>query len=42
MIFFVEPFALVYFAFLYYNETDITKTQGFVVAIAKKKRKYIN
>ena len=34
----VEP--LVYFAFLFFNETIITKTQGLVVAIAK--RKYIN
>ena len=34
----VEP--LVYFAFLFFNETVITKTQGLVVAIAK--RKYIN
>ena len=30
----VEP--LVYFAFLFFNETVITKTQGLVVAIAKK------
>ena len=36
--FFVEP--LVYFAFLFVNETVITKTQGLVVAIAK--REYIN
>ena len=36
--FVVEPF--VYFAFLFFNETIITKTQGLVVAIAK--RKYIN
>ena len=36
--FFVEP--LVYFAFLFFNETVITKTQGLVVAIAK--REYIN
>jgi hypothetical protein len=34
----VEP--LVYFAFLFFNETVITKTQGLVAAIAK--RKYIN
>ena len=34
----VEP--LVYFAFLFFNETVITKTQGLVVAIAK--REYIN
>ena len=34
----VEP--LVYFAFLFVNETVITKTQGLVVAIAK--REYIN
>ena len=34
----VEP--LVYFAFLFFNETVITKTQGLVVAI--EKRKYIN
>ena len=31
---------LVYFAFLSFNETVITKTQGLVVAIVK--RKYIN
>ena len=31
----VEP--LVYFAFMFFNETVITKTQGLVVAIAKKK-----
>ena len=31
---------LVYFAFLFFNETIITKTQGLVVVIAK--RKYIN
>ena len=37
-IFFVEP--LVYFAFLFSNETVITKTQGLVVAIAE--RKYIS
>ena len=30
----VEP--LVYFAFLFFNETVITKAQGLVVAIAKK------
>ena len=34
----VEP--LVYFAFLFFNETVITKTQGLVVAIAK--REHIN
>ena len=34
----VEP--LVYFAFLFFNETVISKTQGLFVAIAK--RKYIN
>ena len=34
----VEP--LVYFTFLFFNETVITKTQGLVVAIAK--REYIN
>ena len=34
----VEP--LVYFAFWFFNETVITKTQGLVVVIAK--RKYIN
>jgi len=36
--FFVEP--LVYFAFLFLMKTVITKTQGLVVAIAK--REYIN
>ena len=34
----VEP--LLYFAFLFVNKTVITKTQGLVVEIAK--RKYIN
>ena len=32
----VEP--LVYFAFLFFNETVITRAQGPVVAIAKKER----
>ena len=32
LLFFVKP--LVYFAFLFFNETVITKTQGLVVAIA--------
>ena len=36
--FFVEP--LVYFAFLFFNETVIAKAQGLVVAIGK--RKYVN
>ena len=29
--------SLVYFTFLFFNETVITKTQGLVVAIAKRK-----
>ena len=30
---------LVYFTFLFFNETVITKTQGLVVALAKRKCK---
>jgi len=33
----VEP--LLYFAFLFFNETVITKTQGLVIVIAKRKYK---
>ena len=35
--FFVDP--LVYFAFLFFNETVITRAQGPVVVIAKRKRR---
>ena len=34
MVVVVEP--LIYFAFLFFNETVITRSQGPVVAIAKK------